>query len=386
MISHIKIFGHGGGALENRKYFDGLKTYAENTNAEFKVISLDEKISDSFDVAIKKTRIADISSRLLGHSTYIYIIWKKIKRNVYEYNPDVVLLGRSRMGFIAKDIKKNLGNCYVITNMENVEYDYVDAYFAHRKGIKKKLLSVIEKYGVYNDEKNAVYYSDAINYLTERDKIRTYNLYKNDKQQETILPVCINHAAKLTIKNGIKNVVFIGSLDYGSNVDALTWFINEVWNVYYSKVKDIQFIVGGSNPTKELITLVRGTDNIKMYRNFNTLEDIIPERALIIAPIQNGAGMKVKVAETLSMGLLIAASDEALVGYEEAISSSISEGIIRANSIEDYLKAINKYRELSDNELVTIEKNNLKLYYQFYSYNRSRKTISEVLQKISRRV
>ncbi|MCC2728841.1 hypothetical protein LK490_23635, partial [Blautia sp. MSK22_86] len=67
---------------------------------------------------------------------------------------------------------------------------------------------------------------------------------------------------------------------------------------------------------KQLVTQI---PNCVLYENFANLESIVPVQAMVIAPIQKGAGMKVKVAETLSMGLMIAASDEALVGYEKAL-------------------------------------------------------------------
>ena len=60
----------------------------------------------------------------------------------------------------------------------------------------------------------------------------------------------------------------------------------------------------------------------------------------MIAPIAKGAGMKVKVADTLSMGLMIAASDEALVGYEEALTLDLLNGIICANTDSEYKDAL----------------------------------------------
>lgn len=56
LISDNKILGFGGGCLEEKKYYDGLKQYAKN-NIEFKVISPDEKISEKLDLNLKKIRL-----------------------------------------------------------------------------------------------------------------------------------------------------------------------------------------------------------------------------------------------------------------------------------------------------------------------------------------
>ena len=59
LISDNKIFGFGGGCLEEKKYYDGLKKYAKKNNIEFKVISPDEKISEKLDLSLKKNKIIE---------------------------------------------------------------------------------------------------------------------------------------------------------------------------------------------------------------------------------------------------------------------------------------------------------------------------------------
>lgn len=383
MISHIELFGFGGGCLENRKYYDGLKHYAEHCNAEIKVISLDKPFEDSFDIQVKKTKIMDIMARIIGHSTYLFFVWRKNRKKILKYQPDMIVLGRSRMGFIAKDIKRYLPNCKVVVNMENLEYDYVDAYFANKKGIIKRMYSYLEKFCVYRDEKNAVIYADALNYLTKRDYDRTHNLYKPNDKIETILPICIKQSTMLVNKKAkFKSIIFIGSLGYGSNLDALLWFINNVWKQYYSNRKDIRFIIGGNNPTQELKDIVLQIPNIELHINFLKLEDIVPNNAMLIAPIMSGAGMKVKVAEALSMGLMITASDEALVGYEEIWQSEFCAGVFRANTPHDYYDAIEKFMMMNDDDFTIICKDNVSIYEELYSYKRSRHTIRNLCSKL----
>ena len=103
----------------------------------------------------------------------------------------------------------------------------------------------------------------------------------------------------------------------------------------------------------------------------------------MIAPIAKGAGMKVKVADTLSMGLMIVASDEALIGYEEGISCDQLHGIIRANTIDEYKKAITAYLESSDEVLENIEHQNIEIFRRFYSFERSRQTIAQIIDYLN---
>ena len=362
LISDNKILGFGGGSLEERKYYDGLNNYVETHGYDLKVISPDNNLKNTLIDGVTKSRKWDILSRVCGHSTYMFFNWKKYRANVLAYNPDIIVIGRSRFGFIAKDVKHNLPQCKVICNMENIEYDYVTGYFANKTSKIKKLYVALEKYCVKRDETNAIKYADALDYLTQRDYKRAHDLYTVENKREMILPICIEKETNLSKKANKKTIVFIGSLNYGSNVDALLKFIQEIWIPFFLMNNDLEFVIGGSNPNESLKQLVTQIPNCVLYENFANLESIVPVQAMVIAPIQKGAGMKVKVAETLSMGLMIAASDEALVGYEKALELDKLGAIIRANTTAEYKNAIIDYCNKSQNEKEQISTQYKKLY------------------------
>lgn len=382
LISDNKIFGYGGGCLEEHKYYDGLRNYSVQNNCLFKVLSIDSTFENSFSAKIIKKRSYDILARVFGHSSYMYFAWRKNRKAVIKFKPDLLVIGRSRMGFIAKDIKRHLPNCRVVCNMENVEYDYVDGYFSGKLNLLKKLYIFLEKKCVKRDEAMAVKYADELNFLTLRDRDRTYQLYEQIPQKQMILPICIEKDTKLQLVSRNKTVVFIGSLNYASNVDALVDFIENVWKPYFGDDSNISFVIGGSNPTKSLIELTESIDNCMLYANFKRLEDIVPKDAMLIAPIRKGAGMKVKVAETLSMGLVIAASDEALVGYDRAIEKAVEGGIFRANTHQEYIDAINRYCNMNEQKLSRICKQNKAIFKEFYSYTLSRKLIYQMCEDL----
>lgn len=382
-ISDEVIFGYGGGCIERQKYYDGLKEYALQQGDEFKVISLDEKKTEtSFPVVVKKSRVKDVLARVMGHSTYMYFEWKKHSRKVYHYKPDVVFLTRSRMGFIERDLRRNMKHCRIICNFENIEYDYVNAYFANSSSILKKTYIVLEKWCTKRDEKMALDNADSVAFLTRRDLERAKLLYKYQCQHEIVLPICIEKDTVLMKNSEKKSVVFIGSLSYGSNLEALKMFLTEVWNPFFTNDSDLELIIGGSNPPQQLLKIIESIGNCKLHSNFSSLIDVVPIDSMVIAPIQHGAGMKVKVAETLSMGLMIAASDEALIGYEDAIEKDKLHGIVRANTADEYKLAIELFCGTSPEELKQISVQNKDIYLEHFSYEVSRKAIAALCDEI----
>lgn len=371
LVSDNKIMGFGGGCLEERKYYSGLKRYSQDNDVEFKVISPDTDIPELFPIKLSKNKFIDILVRMLGHSSYLYYNWLINKKKIVEYKPDMIVIGRSRFGYMAKYFKKKYPACKIVCNMENVEYDYIDGYFSNTKSILKKLYIQLERKCVKRDEVDAIKYCDALDYLSIRDHKRTHQLYHVNGKREMILPICLEKGRTLKFETEKKNVIFVGSLNYSSNIDAITDFINNVWMKNFSQNDKINLIIGGSNPTDELKALITKIPNCKLHCNFDSLESIVPQNSLMIAPIKSGAGMKVKVAETISMGLPIAASDEALVGYDKAESNCLYGGIARINTHEEYVRVIEEFLQCPQERMKNIYTENKNLFKSYYSYETS---------------
>ena len=167
-ISHTKILGYDGGSKENYKYYHGLKQFSEKTGSQLRVLSLDRNLDSDDFPQLSKNLFSDVYSRIRGHSTFLYAYWEKYRSAIYSFDPDVIVLGRTRMGFMARDIKQNIG-AKVMVNVENIEVDYVDAYFANDSSLLGSLKKRYERAAVKRDEQLAFKYADQLNYLTERD-------------------------------------------------------------------------------------------------------------------------------------------------------------------------------------------------------------------------
>lgn len=381
-ITDNKIKGVGGGCLGSRKYYDALTNYCSKYNHEFKLISLDNDMEEKLSIDIYKNRKIDVLSRLQGHSTYLYYVLKDKLDFILKYHPEIILLGRSRLGFIAKYIKEKSPNTKIITFIDNVELDYVDSYFAKKTSLLGRAAKWLEKITVKRDEIDSIQYSDKLVYLTNRDHKRIESLYGYNDENPIILPVCLPSKQELSLESSIKNIYFIGSLYYDANVDAIENFVHNVWLPYFRDNRNIRLTIAGSKPTLAVKELIKKADNISLIEDFDAVKDFISKKSLMIAPIAKGAGMKVKVADTLSMGLMIAASDEALVGYEEALNLDILNGIIRANTDLEYKDALFLYLNSSHDELEAIEVQNTNIFDRYYSFKRSRELVALVIDQL----
>lgn len=380
-ISSIKVNGIGGGSLESRKIHFALNKLSSSRDWEYRLISLDTNFNDKLNINLSKNSYKDIKARIFGHSSYIIFEWKKIKRVVKNFKPDIIFLDGSRLGSFAKNIKKLNKSIYIFGHFHNIECDYLESVADSYPLVFNNIFRLLEKRAVKNDEKMMLEKMDKGIFLNSRDVLRAKEIY-SVVFNSSIIPVCLkDFDKKIKDKNRYSlNLVFLGSLWYGSNIEAVKWFAENVWSEIHLE-NDIQLIIGGNSPDKNLLSYLNSFENIKVFPNFKDKSDIIYKNSLFISPIQKGSGMKVKVAEALSMGIPVLASKEALVGYEEAYNDKNNKNVLlKAESVEDYLRYINYFKDISIN--YEMRRNVKKLFSSYYSLDRAVQQIEFLLSGI----
>ncbi len=99
-----------------------------------------------------------------------------------------------------------------------------------------------------------------------------------------------------------QNILFVGNLSMPANIDAILYFVQEIWDKILIKNPDCNFIIAGRNPTDEILPLAN-QKGIKLYANVPDLKPIYQTTTVAIAPIRFGAGTKIKVIEAFGFGV-----------------------------------------------------------------------------------
>lgn len=359
----------GGGTIGQLKIYNSLQYLLNNDDiSSINVISPDNsKIEYGIDLKIEKTKALDLKARIFGHSNFLYLYKRKIIDYIKGSQINVIILGNSRLGFLAKQIKKNNKNIKIITHFDNVEYDYASCVYKNK--IKKRY----EQICVHNDEKAACKYSDTLAALTNRD-IETIKKYYKTKCNIVKYPVCITQADVLQ-QTTHPNILFIGSLNYGPNIDAIKSLIKVIKKqTHFQKI-----IVAGSNPTAELISIMNNEPMIESHINFKKISDFAKEGDILVSMLREGAGMKVKVAEAMSLGLLVVGYPETFVGYEDAMDNS---GLFEVSSEQELLVVLNDLASKPLNILQKFSNINKSEFVNKYSETSSNLILKEILCNI----
>jgi hypothetical protein len=372
-IYQNKMFDMNGGSLESRKVYESLLELQEKQeDLKINLLALE-------DPQVNKTKWKDTFSRFLGHSNYFYIEWQKIKKSVQNEKYDLIILGHSRLGFIAKDFRDEKST-RIITQFHNIEYDYVTVYKSKYQGLTRFLFTILEERATKRDEADALHYSEQILFMTEEDLKRSKELYGHDVPA-SIIPICTKPIQHNLMRENRKklNLVFIGALNYPSNIDGLKWFLEKVWTDLQTD-QEIQLIIGGSNPTKEIQDLLQSYQNLECHYNFDRFENIVPSNSIFLSFVTSSAGMKTKAAEALAAGLLVIGTKETFIGYGEALNDPMGAHILmEANEPEEFLSQIQHMKEAFP--IHQAKDHSITLWEKYYSTERTKKELESIIAK-----
>jgi len=103
--------------------------------------------------------------------------------------------------------------------------------------------------------------------------------------------------------NERNNLLFVGGFDHKPNIDAVLWFVKEVWPLITEKIPHIKFIIAGSNPPAEIAGLTSETIEVPGYLPYAQLNDLYKKVKLVVIPLRYGAGVKGKTVEAMHHGV-----------------------------------------------------------------------------------
>ncbi|RJS94721.1 TIGR03087 family PEP-CTERM/XrtA system glycosyltransferase [Salinisphaera sp. Q1T1-3] len=134
---------------------------------------------------------------------------------------------------------------------------------------------------------------------------------------------------------GPAQVVFTGAMDYGANVDAVRWFVENVWPTVRGHLPEATFTIVGARPTPEVSALARTPGVIVT----GTVDDVRPYLAaahVAVAPMRIARGIQNKVLEALAMARPVVLTPQAAAGLDELAPDFATE----AESAEAFARAV----------------------------------------------
>ena len=141
---------------------------------------------------------------------------------------------------------------------------------------------------------------------------------KKIKKPALLLPVGVDESfydPKLQYINPYsedqKILVFPGSLDYWPNVDAVTWFVREIFPLVRARVPNAAFYIVGDNPCMPVQVLAQ-YPGVFVVDEYHDIRPYLAHAHVAVAPVQLAEMAKTQILEAISMTIPLVASKGAL--------------------------------------------------------------------------
>ncbi len=109
-----------------------------------------------------------------------------------------------------------------------------------------------------------------------------------------------------------RDIAFIGCYNHKPNVDAVKWFVAEVWPRLRKRGFKGRFVIFGSDMPPEISDLQQEDIDVRGY--VADIRDVFDNCRISVAPLRYGAGLKGKVISSLSFGVPVVATSVAVEG------------------------------------------------------------------------
>ena len=103
-------------------------------------------------------------------------------------------------------------------------------------------------------------------------------------------------------RDAAPTIVFVGTMDYRPNVDAVAWFVKQVFPSIVRRVPAARLLLVGHDSRQRLRGLIDG-DRIVATGSVPDVAPLVAASTVSIAPIRVGSGTRVKILEALALAV-----------------------------------------------------------------------------------
>jgi glycosyltransferase involved in cell wall biosynthesis len=216
------------------------------------------------------------------------------------------------MGNISRDI---LNSGKVILNQHNIEDKTMRSLANSMPLSLKKYLFLFDSYRLGLIE-SLIYRKNIYLYTFVSTDDKAYFEIKYNKKNTYHLPICCEIHPYLSYHESHKMhcLAMIGKMSYPANVEAATWFANNVFPKVQETVNDVKLYLVGKDPAIEVMRLSNHNQNIIVTGTVDDVSTYYNDATLIIIPLMHGGGVKVKLLEALGYGKLVVSTSKGVEG------------------------------------------------------------------------
>lgn len=118
------------------------------------------------------------------------------------------------------------------------------------------------------------------------------------------------------------SLVFTGVMDYPPNVDAVLWFVDEIFPHLRARIPDLRFDIVGAKPASRVLAL-RGRPGVNVTGEVPDIRPYVYRAAAFVVPLRSGGGTRLKILQAMALGCPVIATRIGAEGLDVADGETV---------------------------------------------------------------
>jgi len=165
-----------------------------------------------------------------------------------------------------------------------------------------------------------------------------------------------------------RDYLFIGGFQHRPNIDAVLFFVQEIFPLVSSRLREARFYIIGGKPPPEIASLA--SESIVVAGLQRDVAPFFDSVRLSVAPLRFGAGVKGKINQSLAFGVPVVATSQAV----EGMGLLDREDVLVADEPEAFAQAMIELYE-SEQLWRRLSQNGIRKTRELYSTDAARKKL-----------
>jgi glycosyltransferase involved in cell wall biosynthesis len=237
----------------------------------------------------------------------------RTRRTIDEFTPDLAIVSQVMAWSLARRLLPDVPWVY---DAHNIEHELFDSHLASATTAMERLTFGIDARRVARAERELLERSTVTLAVSQADAGGLARAAPPPRPP-VVVPSSMAPSSRLArpCETG-PTVLFVGTLDFPPNVEAISDLVREVMPRVVAEVPSATLLVAGRHPSQDMRTLLRSQPWIEFVEAPPDIGELYMRARCAALPFRSGSGTKLKLYEALSFGLPVVATPKAIAGVD----------------------------------------------------------------------
>lgn len=246
------------------------------------------------------------------------------------WQPDLVFA----LTFVTAPYALQIPNVLRVVDMDNLLALMLKDLFMNAQGFIQKQRRYLA-YSKFKNYENHTYQKfDLALVCSELDKSRAIDYIHIDKEKIVSIPNGVDIRSSFSESNSDSNhkLIFNGSLTYWPNLDAMNYFLFEIFPLVLREIPDCEILITGKNENVDIQSLPNHNGKVIFTGFVEDIHTLVSSCAACVVPLRHGAGTRLKVLEAMAVGTPVVTTSKGAEGLEVIHG----QHLLLANTSQDF--------------------------------------------------